>query len=106
MHNFSASRHNKGNHDDAGVVIKRTLTQEELKPDGWPMKCAVDVVKFLKFKFQPMGEARRCSTQRVFWLVSINDVQRGVLWDCQRITVSYCYWVNAHLAASRPLTTY
>ena len=62
MHNFSASGHGKGEHDGAGAVIKRTLTHEELKPDGWPMKCAADVANFLKFKFQPIGEAHRCST--------------------------------------------
>ena len=34
-HNFSASGHGKREHDGAGAVIKRTLTHEELKPDGF-----------------------------------------------------------------------
>ena len=35
IHNFSALGHGKGEHDGAGAaVIKRTLTHEELKPDG------------------------------------------------------------------------
>lgn len=88
MHNFSASGHGKGEHDGAGAVIKRTLTHEELKPDGWPMKCAADVVNFLNATFQPTRGGHRCSTQRVFWLVSKDDVQRNLLWDCQPITGS------------------
>ena len=51
MHNFSAYGHGKGEHDGAGVVIKRTLTHKELKPDGWPMKCAANVVSFLNAMF-------------------------------------------------------
>ena len=71
MHNFSASGHGKGEHDGAGAVIKRTLTHEELKPDGgWPMKCAADVVNFLNMRFQPTREGGSVSTKRVFWLVS------------------------------------
>ena len=83
MHNFSASGHGKGEHNGAGAVIKRTLTHEELKPDGWPMKSAADVVNYLNETFQ-----HRSSTKRVFWLVSKDDVQRNVQWDCQRITGS------------------
>lgn len=79
MHNFSASRHGKGEHDGAGAVIKRTLTHEELKPDGWPMKCAADVVNFLNMRFQPTREGGSVSTKRVFWLVSPNDVLRSPL---------------------------
>ena len=70
MHNFFALGHGKGEHDGAGAVIKRTLTHEELKPDGWPMKCAVDVVRFLNATFQHMREVHRCNAHRVFWLVS------------------------------------
>ena len=94
----------KGEHDGASVVIKRMLTQEELKPDGWPMKCAADVVNFLKFKFQPTGEAHRCSTRRVFWLVSINDVHHGVLWDCQCIADSCSFHCVDGYSTSDPCT--
>ena len=62
MHNFSASGHGKGEHDGAGAVIKRTLTHEELKPDGWPLKCAGDVVSFLNATFQPRDQSRKCNT--------------------------------------------
>ena len=88
MHNFSASGHGKGEHDGAGAVIKRTLTHEELKPDGWPMKCAADVVNFLNMRFQPTREGGSVSTKRVFWLVSPNDVLRSPLWDCKPIAGS------------------
>ena len=63
MQNFSASRHGKGEHNGAGAVIKRTLTHEELKPDGWPMKCAMaDVVSFLNATFQPRDQSHNCNT--------------------------------------------
>ncbi len=88
MHNFFASGHGKGEHDGAGAVIKRTLTHEQLKPDGWPMKCAADVVNFLNATFQPIGKTHRCNTQRVFWLVSKDDVQHNLQWDCERISGS------------------
>ena len=84
-HNFSASGHGKGEHDGAGAVIKRTLTHEELKPAGFPMKCAADVVDFLNATFQQREKAHRCSTERVFWLVSPDDIQRNLLWDCKPI---------------------
>ena len=67
MHNCSASGYGKGEHDGAGAVIKRTLmTHEELKPDGWPMKCAADVVSFLNATFQPRDQPHKYNTQRVF----------------------------------------
>ena len=52
MHNFLTFGHEKGEHDRAGAIIKRTLTHEEFKPDDWPMKRTVDVVSFLNTAFQ------------------------------------------------------
>ena len=92
MHNFSASRHGKVEHDGVGVVIKRTLTHEELKPDGWPMKCAIDVVNFLNAIFQPKKEEHRFNTERVIWLVSKDDVQLNLLWVCKPVTA--CLYGN------------
>ena len=66
MHNFSASDHGKGEHAGVGAVIKRTLTHEQLKPDGWPMKCAANVVNFLNATFVHKDQAHRCNTLRVF----------------------------------------
>ena len=51
MHSFSASGHGKGEHDGAGAVIMKTLTHEELKLDGWPLKCTANVVSFLNTTF-------------------------------------------------------
>ena len=48
IYNFAAFGHGKGEHDGAGAVINKiTLTHEELKLDGWPLKCAANVVNFL-----------------------------------------------------------
>ena len=85
MWSFSASGHGKGEHDGAGAVIKRTLTHEELKPNGAPLKCAADVVNFLNATFGDKGQSHRCKTQRFFWLVSQDEVQRDVQWECRPI---------------------
>ena len=77
MWNFFALGHKKGEHNGASVVIKRTLTHEELKPDGVSMKGAADVVKFLKAKFGDTAQSHRSNTQKVFWLVPKDEVQ----WD-------------------------
>ena len=71
MHNFSASSHGKQDHDGVRVITKRTLTHEKLKPNGWPLKCAIDVVNFLNARFQRRTiKGGSASTRRLFWLVS------------------------------------
>ena len=37
---FFGSGHDKGEHDGAGAVVKRTLTHEQLKPNGAILRCA------------------------------------------------------------------
>lgn len=85
MWNFFASGHGKGEHDGAGAVIKRTLTQEQLKPVAWHLKCAGDVVAFLKHKFCGPGNVQVC---RIFWEIKESDVDRERKWDCKRVTSS------------------
>lgn len=80
---FFASGHGKGEHDGAGAVVKRALTQEQLKPDAWPMKCAKDVVNFLRHKFYP--EETHLGVNRIFWEVEGPDVRRERNWGCKRV---------------------
>ena len=44
---FFRSSHGKGEHDGAGVVIKRALTHEQQKADGVHINCGAHVVNFL-----------------------------------------------------------
>ena len=46
--NFFKSGHGKGEHDGAGVVIKRTLTHEQWRLYGLHMNCAAHVVESLR----------------------------------------------------------
>ena len=77
MWNYFASGHGKGEHDGARAVIKRTLTQEQLKPSAFEMKCAADVVTFLQLCF--------CDNKvkRIFWEIKETDVQRENQWNCR-----------------------
>ena len=92
---FFVPSHGKGEHDGARAVIKRTLTHEELKLDGWPLKCAADVVSFLNATFQPRDQSHKCNTQKVFWLIGADDVQRELdqvkdeLYSCSALIQSF-----------------
>lgn len=77
--NFFVSGHGKGEHDGAGAVIKRALTHEQLKVDGTPLKCAADVVYFLREKFNHSGKSR------VFWDIKLGEVDRTCQWNCKPI---------------------
>ena len=46
--NFFGSGYGKGAHDEAGALIKRATTYEQLKADGVHMNCATHVVDFLR----------------------------------------------------------
>ena len=78
--NFFCSGHGKGEHDGAGAVIKRALTEEQLKTDGVPTKCAADVVAFLRLKY---SSSKR--EGRVFWEIKEGEVDRNIRWDCEAI---------------------
>ena len=92
---FFASGHGKGEHDGAGAIIKRALTHEQLKPDGWPMKCAKDVVSFLKHKFH--DESAQSGVNRIFWEVKPAEVPRERKWNCKRVEGSRSlHCVNGH----------
>ena len=88
-HHFSGSGHGKGEHDGAGAVIKRHLTQEQLKPDCVKLQCASDVVPFLR---QTMSNGARATyssqvrpVTRMFWEVKERDVDRSQRWDCKPV---------------------
>ena len=81
MWSFFASGHGKGEHDGAGAVIKRTLTHEQLKPNAWPMKCAADVVAFLKHTF--CNTDQQSTVNRIFWEIKENEVSRAHMWYCR-----------------------
>ena len=56
------------------------------------MKCAANVVSFLNATFQPpRDQSHKCNTQRVFWLIGIDDVQCNLQWDCERIVGSHSF---------------
>lgn len=98
--NFFASGHGKGEHDGAGAVIKRTLTHEQLKPDAWPMKCASDVVSFLKQRFG--GELGQVGVNRVFWEIKTDEVPRETQWNCKKVPGSRSlHCVNAYSSFSK-----
>ena len=80
---FFASGHGKGEHDGAGAIVKRALTHEQLKPDAWHMKCAKDVVDFLKHKFHD-GHTN-AEVNRIFWEIQEADVPREKMWNCKRV---------------------
>ena len=56
------------------------------------MKCTTDVVNFLNATFQPQEQTHICNTQRVFWLISKDDVQHNFQWDCEPITGSLSFY--------------
>ena len=78
--NFFCSSHGKGEQDGAGAVIKRALTEEQLKTDGVPMKCVADVVAFLRLKY---SSAKR--EGRVFLEIKEEEVDCNIRWDCEAI---------------------
>lgn len=93
--NFFASGHGKGEHDGAGEVIKRALTHEQLKPNGWQLKCAKDVVDFLNHKFNE--GPNHAGPKRVFWEIQLGSVPRDNPWDCKRVKGSRSlHCVNGH----------
>lgn len=95
MWNFFASGHGKGEHDGAGAVIKRALTHEQLKPNGWQLKCAKDVVDFLNHKFNEEPNDDR--PNRIFWEIQLGTVPRDKAWDCKRVKGSRSlHCVNGH----------
>ena len=65
MWSFFASGHEKGEHDGVGAAIKRALTHEKLKSNGWKLKCAEDVVDFLIHKLNE--EPSHDWPNRIFW---------------------------------------
>ena len=87
---FFGSGHGKGEHDGAGVVVKRTLTHEQLKPNGAILRCAADVVAFCQANLSQGAPAsypskeRECA--RVFWEVLAGDVNREVKWNCSPLS--------------------
>ena len=88
-HHFSGSGHGKGEHDGAGAVIKRHLTQEQLKPNSVKLQCTADVVPFLR---QTMSEGANATypskirpVTRVFWEVKEANVDRSKRWDCKPV---------------------
>ena len=89
---FFGSGHGKGEHDGAGAVVKRTLTHEQLKPNGAILRCAADVVAFCQANLSQGAPAsypskeRECA--RVFWEVLVGDVNREVKWNCSPIPKS------------------
>ena len=92
---FFASRHGKGEHDGAGAIVKRALTHEQLKPDAWTMKCAEDVVSFLKHKFH--DENSQSEVTQIFWDIKAADVPRERKWNCKRVEGSRSlHCVNGH----------
>ena len=88
-HHFSGSGHGKGEHDCAGAVIKRHLTQEQLKPDCRKLQCAEDVVAFLRETMCDGATATYASkvrpVTRVFWEVKEGNVDRSKKWDCKSV---------------------
>ena len=86
-HHFLGSGHGKGEHDGAGVVIKRHLTQEQLKPHFRKLQCAEDVVFFLRETMCDGVVATYASkvrlVTRVFWEVDESDVDRSKTWACK-----------------------
>ena len=99
MWNFFGSGHGKGEHDGAGAVIKRTLTHEQLKENGWHLKCAGDVVAFLKHRF---CSADNGGVSRMFWEIKEGDVPRERHWDCKRVIGSRSmHCVNGYSATNK-----
>ena len=89
---FFGSGHDKGEHDGAGAVVKRTLTHEQLKPNGVILRCATNVVAFCQANLSQGAPAsypskeRECA--RVFWEVLAGDVNRELKWNCSPIPKS------------------
>ena len=86
-HHFLGSRHGKGEHDGLGAIIKRHLTQEQLKPDCIKLQCIAIVMPFLQ-QTMSNGATTTYSSQvqpitRVFWEVKEGDVDRSQCWDCK-----------------------
>ena len=128
--NFFESGHGKGEHDGAGAVIKRALTHEQLKADGVPLKCARDIVMYLREHFTLGVHAVYSSTQvrdtrpvysstqvrdtrRVFWEVGIDEVKRDISWDCHPIpnlrqvhSVRGFWETNGHCIGVRQLSCF
>ena len=78
--NFFCSGHGKGEHDGASAVIKRLLIEEQQKTDGVPLKCAADVVAFLRLKY---SSSKR--EGRVFREIKEGEVDHNIRWDCESI---------------------
>jgi hypothetical protein len=76
---FFASGHGKGEHDGAGVVVKKELQKEQLRLNVAPLQNAQDVVKFLKETFakEYVGLVdSRVDVMWVFWEVKSTNVDR------------------------------
>lgn len=89
---YFGSGHGKGEHDGAGAVVKRALTHEQLKTDGVILRKAADVVDFLK-KTMSHGASSSYAqstkkgpdTNRIFWLIKPEDVDRSKAWGCETV---------------------
>lgn len=87
--NFFGSGHGKGEHDGAGAVIKRSLTQYQLQPDCPKLDCAADVVALLRQTLSDGATATYASqaryVSRVFWEIELGDVEREKNWDVKAV---------------------
>ena len=98
--NYFAAGHGKSEHDGAGAVIKRTLTHEQLKPNAWPMKCATDVVAFLKHSFCNIDN--KSSVNKIFWEIKDHEVPREQMWNCKHLKGSWeMHCVNSYSSTDR-----
>lgn len=77
--NYFGTGHGKGEHDGAGAVVKRALTDEQLDANGAKLQNAQDVVEWLTWKMADDGK------QRLFVEVKINDVDRRNAYTCQTV---------------------
>jgi hypothetical protein len=67
--NYFGSGQGKGEVDGAGVLLKREIQNEQLKPDGQKLQNAAEIVRFLKD--QPLRahagpSGSRCRTNKFF----------------------------------------
>ena len=77
--------HGKGEHDGVGAVVKRALTNKQLKSDGATLKNAGDVVRFLQETMPESnnhGPRGKCHTRRMFWEINLGDIDRSKPWAC------------------------
>lgn len=86
--NYFASGHGKGEVDGAGVLLKRELYKEQIKPNGRQLQNASQVVRFLQEesnKFHAGRAAERQIINKFFWEVKEGAISRVEKFEAETI---------------------